>query len=344
MIWALFYFLHELIDIIMPKKQKQEEKSTKATFNVPDGKGLLDWFNFVCASWYDFQESDDLRYSDVREVYPSHVIVARGWGETTKMYQVPYTVTDGEIAFDLDAMVKVELKIEFVQKVFNKAARQVNPLAIKTVGENRIGAYGIIWGDEQTKDSDDQFFTKSTSGLLDIFEAMGRLPWLVHHGADGVIKSTVMGEIDTMVLDDTGLWYEARILEQELYKQYVEQMIVNKKLYSSSGALPAAVKASKNGEITTWPIFEVTGTWLPAEFRFMSSGYSIDRIKSHFKAIGIDVSEFVFDKDADDPEKAQKSDGGTDAEKAAVDEDGADTEEEALEAGKSWLRLQRLAI
>ncbi len=243
-----------------------------------------------------------------------------------------------------DTKLDIPDKHDLIQKMFNSAT-QANPLAIKAISEDRIGAYGIIWGDEETLDSDGQYFTKDTGNMLDIFEAMGRIPWLVHHGADGVIKSTVIGEIDVMRPDDVGLWYEARVLEQNLYKEYVAQMIQNKKLFSSSGALPAAVKANRNGEITNWPIFEMTGTWLPAEFRFMSGGHSIDEIKAHYQDIGISVSESIFDNPDEAPEEDHDSKSKQDAEKAAVDnEPDTDIGDELAEAANDWLRLQRLAI
>lgn len=245
-------------------------------------------------------------------------------------------VSGEEVEFDVDNKQKVELKVEWVQKMFKSANGFSSPMAVKALAEDRVGAYGIIWSDGSTRDSDGQYFDKNTKHLLDVFNGMGKIPYLVHHAADGVIKSTVIGEVDTMIIDDTGLWYEAKILQQDLYKKYVAKLVDNGKAYSSSGALPAAVKATKAGYISHWPIVEMSCTWTPSEYRMMSDGYTVEKLKSHFKEIGIDSTDLF----ADENETEVAEDERQDAEEAAV----IDGDKELFELAQDWLDLQKLQV
>lgn len=306
------------------------------SFSIPEGKGLYAWADYVRSSWDHEVEEGDLRYSWVNEIFSDYVIVTRGYGPKSKNFKVPYTVSGDEVEFDVDNKQKVELKVEWVQKMFKSANGFDSPLAVKALAEDRVGAYGIIWSDGSTRDSDGQYFDKNTKHLLDVFNGMGKIPYLVHHAADGVIKSTVIGEVDTMIIDDTGLWYEAKILQQDLYKKYVAKLVDNGKAYSSSGALPAAVKATKSGYISHWPIVEMSCTWTPSEYRMMSDGYTVEKLKSHFNEIGIDSTELF----ADENETEIADDNGQDAEEAAV----VDGSKELFELAQEWLELQKLQV
>ena len=262
-----------------------EKESPQMAGTIFAEMGFKQKAEYIEKSWED---SSTLGETEVVDVFDGYLICKTDSGYV----MVLYTVQDNKVIFDTENISPVELKTQWMAK-----SARTSLYAVKSVGENRVGGYGIGWGDRTRLDSDGQYFTKNTEHLLDIFTAMGKIPYLVHHAADGVIKSTVIGEVDTMIIDDVGLWYEAKILQQDLYKQYVSKLVDNGKMFSSSGALPAAVKATKDGYISHGPVVEMSCTWTPAEYRMMSEGYSVERLKAHFNDIGIDSTKLFGDED-----------------------------------------------
>jgi hypothetical protein len=228
----------------------------------------------VSDAWYE--QFEWMGY--VQDVAPEHVIV-----QHKKLHwKVPYTIDNGEVSFaDNDQWEKVEEKREWVA---------ASKYAIKSINDSRIGAYAVIWGDEDKKDLHGEWFDEETEELKTIFDAMGKIPFLFHHGIDETVKSTVIGAVDVMEEDDVGLWYEAKIREFEAYRKYVEPLINRKALFTSSGTLPGAKRVSKSGQIKRWPIAEITGTHIPAEYRMLE--LPIDEIKSAYKSVGVDLADF----------------------------------------------------
>lgn len=325
--------------------ESDDDKTEKAfvNVNVPDGMGLRQWASHIEYAW-DEKTEEDLRYSQVREVFDGHIIVARGYGMNAKLYKVPYTVSDDlTVTFNTDDMKEVEMKVEWSEKSIGFSDR----LAIKSISEDRVGAYGVLWGDETKKDAHDEYFDKDTQDMLNIFNSMGAIPFLFHHGGDGKIKSTVIGKVDVMEPDDVGLWYEAKITEQELYKDYVSRFIKDGRLYSSSGTLPAAKSVEQNGHITSWPIVEMTGTWVPAEYRMMLGGHTVNEVKAHYKSIGLDID--LGEEEDEENQLTNKNEDGnneTDDNTTAESEtDVADTvEDENVDLLKVELELDSLYL
>jgi hypothetical protein len=210
-----------------------------------------------------------------------------------------------------------------------------NPYAVKSIGNGRVRAYAVVYGSEDRRDLDGQFFTKDTEGYLDIFRALGKLPWLYNHAADGKLKSTVFGEIDSMGQDDQGVWYEARILEHKLYKDYISRLINAKALYSSSGALPLSVKVDKTTmAIKRWTISEVSSTTTPADMHQVVHGYTVDEIKTFYSKLGIN-SDDLFEQSDDVEQEVQQHDAEEAAEMLAT---------ELVELERDWLNLQKLTL
>jgi hypothetical protein len=234
----------------------------------------------------------------VSEVFDDHVIVKDA---NNKMYlQVPYTADDdgSNVEFS-EERNEIQLKDEWLEKAasrlqFNDFAvdktesQSVNSsYAIKALGENRIGAYGILWGTDQEKDLHEEFFTANTKDLTSIFDTVGVVPFIVHHAKDDQVEKFVVGVVDVMEMDSKGLWWEAKIKEFEVYKEYVQPLLDRNALFSSSGTLPAAKRVEKNGEITRWPVAEMSGTWIPAEYRMLE--VPITEIKSVYSELGLDT-------------------------------------------------------
>lgn len=326
------------------QEAKDHIKSIKAVVSVPDGMGLRGWCYHVEEAWEEESE-EGLRYSHVRDVFPNYIIVAHGYGMKAKTHKVPYTVgSDNDIEFDTDNMQKVELKTEWVAK----SIKMTNPYIVKSIGENKVGGYGIVWGSEDSKDFHDEYFTKDTEELTNIFDGVGVVPFLFSHGGDSALKSQVLGKITKMEADDVGLWYEAQITNHDLYKKYVSRLIGEGKLYSSSGTLPAA-KAVDGSFIKIWPIAEISGTTTPADFHQIFDGHNISEIKSYYKSLGIENLDVLDtyehtnkNEDLEDKDQSKEIDTtDTDAEDAVEE---VDTTEQRLELARTTLELEELEL
>ena len=164
--------------------------------------------------------------------------------------------------------------------------RDPGSLAAKALDGDRFGGYLCLWGDESTKDLGGEFFTPRTAELTSVFDALGHLPAIYHHAGDDTIKSAVIGLIDTMEQDESGMWVEAQAQLAKAYKQYIKPLIDQSALGWSSGALPRARKVAKSGEITRWPIMEGSLTPTPFEWR-MSVDWPVERIAKAYELAGL---------------------------------------------------------
>lgn len=155
---------------------------------------------------------------------------------------------------------------------------------IKSLENDRIGSYAVLWGTESKKDLTEQFFTVKTAELTAIFDVVGKLPWIYHHTMDGEVKTKVAGVVDVLKADSVGLWYEAQLKKADEYDEYIKKLISAGKLKTSSQTFPAAMEYNtKTGEITRWPIVEISGTPSPAEYRMPA----IELLKAAFADLGI---------------------------------------------------------
>lgn len=168
--------------------------------------------------------------------------------------------------------------------------KSVDHSVIKSLTGDRIGGYAVVWGDEAKRDLTKQYFTTKTAELTAIFDAVGRLPWMYQHAMDGTLKTKVSGVVDTLKPDSIGLWYEAQLKLADDYDQAIKQLIAAGKLKTSSQTLASALEYNeKTGEITRWPIVEITGTPTPAEYRMPP----IEMLKTAYAAVGVENFEQV---------------------------------------------------
>lgn len=250
-----------------------------------------------------FSENENDLYKNfyVCDYYSNYIIVDTYDG----CYKVSYYRKEDEIIFaDKSEWTPVARQTEWVKKSISLTGKN----CIKEIGENRVGAYGILWGDEARKDFHDEYFTPETEELTSVFKAMGKIPFLFHHGNHEGIKSTVIGAVDKMEPDEIGLWYEAIILEHQKYQEFVKPLIQQNVLYSSSGTFPAAKRATRSGQITRWPIAEMTATHMPAEWRMVANNRPIAEIKAAYKSINLsdDIDLFAENNSVDSEKEIAK--------------------------------------
>lgn len=156
----------------------------------------------------------------------------------------------------------------------------------------RIGGYGILWGAPDAKDLTGEFFTPQTADLTAIFAAVGKLPVLYHHALDKAVQTEVIGYVDVLRADETGLWAEAQLNLHGKYRQAVIDLVEKGALAWSSGCLPQGKALAAGGEIRRWPIIELSLTPTPAEHRMIQQ--PIQTIKSYYAEIGVNARSVDF--------------------------------------------------
>ena len=289
----------------MSKKQKSTKNNTEVT-DVNNSKNIEmpnqtvgeanptsyeDVISYVGEEW---RTNDENYRGWVNETYPDHVIVRMD----KDFWKITYTSDSSGITFaDQNMWEKVKLQTEWIAKHIENLLC-IKSLAPKEEGETRIGGYAILWGDEDHKDLHGDYFTSETKELTSVMKGMGEIPFFFNHGFDSTLKASVIGSVDVMDEDDIGVWFEAKIKEHKIYRKYVQPLLDSEALFPSSGVLPAALKKVKStGEITQWPIMEMTGTHVPAEHRMLDTPISAiknyysdskNSIKLVLKSIGIE--------------------------------------------------------
>lgn len=164
--------------------------------------------------------------------------------------------------------------------------------ALKLLGTpGRVGGYLVVWGNPAQKDLQGEYFTPDTELGLDWYD---QRPVLYHHGLDGMMKAAVIGVIDTLKADSTGVWAEAQLDLRQRYVQTVLKLVEKGILGWSSGSLPHLVDVANDGHIKRWPIVEGSMTPTPAEPRMTG----IDTIKSVYTSLGWNSQRLALDTPA----------------------------------------------
>ena len=134
---------------------------------------------------------------------------------------------------------------------------------------------------EWQRDLEGEYFSPNTDLGLTWYE---RRPMLYHHGLDGDLKAAVIGTIDRLHADETGVWAEGQLDLRQRYIRAVQRLVDRGALSWSSGSLPHLVEVATDGHIKRWPIVEGSLTPTPAEPRHTD----VRTVKSAFDALGID--------------------------------------------------------
>ncbi len=153
---------------------------------------------------------------------------------------------------------------------------------LKRLGENRVGGYGVVWGDPQHRDLHGDYFTPETNFFLPPRPLVKgqpiavSWPWLYDHAMtplpDGANKNKdardyILGVVDTVKSDDVGLWVEAQLQTHTEWARQVRDLVDKGMLHWSSGSSSYLVKRTDNGWLQNWPIVEMSSTPAPAEPR-----------------------------------------------------------------------------
>jgi len=232
---------------------------------------------FPRANSYDMSSPD---YSYVQSVYEGYIIVKCGMC----YMKVTYTTSKDAITFaDKNSWQQVET--EWALKAIPDFDLWVH--SVKAIDEDRIGHYLVIWGNKDRKDLQGEWFTPKTEDMFNIFNAVGKIPTLYHHGADKTIGSEVVGLYDTLIPDDIGIWAESQLEKASKYKDTILKLVKSGALGSSSGAVPASRKVNKSGEIERWTLAEGSLSPSPIEWR-QRIDYPVSVLKAIYTESGLD--------------------------------------------------------
>ena len=128
----------------------------------------------------------------------------------------------------------------------------------------RVGGYLVVWGNPGERDLQGEYFTPETELGLSWYP---QRPVLYQHGLDGALKAAVIGSMDTLVKDETGVWAEAQLDLRQRWARAVQRLIEKGVLGWSSGSLAHLVEVADDGHIRRWPIVEGSLTPTPAQPR-----------------------------------------------------------------------------
>ena len=133
---------------------------------------------------------------------------------------------------------------------------------IKALDDWELEVLGIPFGDSSHKDSDGEYFTKDTNLHLDAF---GNPLIVYQHGfdkEDGKIKEMpepeIVGQAKSYRIGQEGVWWRVALDKTSDFAKQIWESAQQGILRASSGSLPHLVRKKLDGEITNWPVGEIS--------------------------------------------------------------------------------------
>jgi len=197
---------------------------------------------------------------------------------------------DAVACHDTEEDAEAQVRALYASEEAEEKSTRLDALhAVKALGQNRVGGYLVLWGDAKTTDLSGEYFTAKTTGLTQIFDAVGKVPLLYQHGTDDAVQFDVVGAYDVLEADDIGLWAEAELNKANKYKRAISGLVDKGALGQSSQSLVSARKVAKDGHIQRWVIAEGSLTPTPCEPRMMQR--PVEAIKAAYKALSLELPE-----------------------------------------------------
>ena len=285
--------LYKEAGLIWPEDKSSEQKKSVSLFDLENKVHCA--IREKMKDAMDVETEWDMPYCPI-DVFVDFAIVKAPAG----LYQIPYSIDAETYEVTLGEPQKVKIEYlpddtppmqdgedianpedEMYKEMMAKSIEELS--AVKSLGNDRVGAYAVLWGDETKKDLTGEFFDQNTEELTAIYDAVGKLPYLYHHAADENVKTSVIGVVDTLKPDAIGLWYEAQLRAAGDYDAYIKKLIEGKKLKTSTQTFAIARRVDeKSGHIERWPIVEITATPTPAEYRMQA----VETLKAAYQDVG----------------------------------------------------------
>jgi hypothetical protein len=167
-------------------------------------------------------------------------------------------------------------------------------------GKGILAGHSVVYGDASQRDLSGQWFTAKTYlGPRDGDGADG----LFHHSLEipGLeeFQDHLFAPIKTR-RDDVGLWTEVVLDMADQYEAAVYKLGKAGKLGFSSGSASHMVRCTEAGEITRWPIVEVSLTPTPCEPRARAQSiksFSEAAMQAEVKAVADELKRLLSDQD-----------------------------------------------
>jgi hypothetical protein len=247
------------------------------------------------------------------------------------LYEVAYSDGDDGIEFVTpDEWVKVE-RVETYEPVKNNALKALS----MTDDELFAANYIILFGSENVRDLEGvasprknadgtvgEFFTKETQ-LESPYTQTGQLLIDWEHGTqpdDDVTqpgRDDILGYVDwkSARVDDKGVWVQRVLNRHNDYMQFLEVLIDQGVIGTSSEPVQSKAVSSDNGEITDWPLKRDTLTVMPMEWR---QKWNQQNVLQAMKGLAnIDGVFKALLPESDEPPEQEPSTGGAGASRAA---------------------------
>lgn len=195
----------------------------------------------------------------------------------------------------------------------NKAMDNALKALSRTDAELRVGNYIVIFGgrDLEGVGSDNinadgskgEYFTPKTD-LSSSYTKAGAL-YVDWEHRQGELGDELLGVVDwkTAKVDDRGVFVERVLNRRNQYLQWLEGLIDQGLIGTSSEADPEGVEKAADGAIVRWPLVRDTLTVAPMEPRMLT-----ENVVQAFKALGIPVPA-QDDKPEPEPETEAEPEG-----------------------------------
>lgn len=183
-------------------------------------------------------------------------------------------------------------------------------------GDVVAGNYMFLWGSEEERDLENEWFSKATNWESDYTQGLERIPMDWEHGrapdndvrdgkghVDGPGRHDIIAYADmkSAVADENGLWVERVLNRSSRYMEWVKTLLDAGMLATSSEPVQEGIMKSANGHIDKWPLYRDSMTVTPMEWRMRLNGNVLKAAKAlcedspEFKALleakGIDLTE-----------------------------------------------------
>lgn len=146
-----------------------------------------------------------------------------------------------------------------------------------------VGNYIILYGG---RDLEGEYFTANTA-LESRFTKAGRLPVDWEHGAEKAGPGdAVLGYVDwsTAKADDRGVWVQRTLDRHNDYVKWIETLIDEGVVGTSSEAIGERVEKATDGQIIVWPLRADALTVTPMEPRMIT-----ENVIQAYKALGLQI-------------------------------------------------------
>jgi len=139
--------------------------------------------------------------------------------------------------------------------------------SIKSVGDNKLEGYAVIFTDKDDPDLTGEYFTAECDFNLDV---NSKSALYYDHGQNSTVGLKKIGTVE-FTKDEAGIFFKAELEKAKEYKEFVDGIMdMAKKGFMGNSSATAShlvdkTKTGKSTRINTWPLIELSLTPTPAE-------------------------------------------------------------------------------